>query len=183
MDNPIGFMALDFRLRGGYTRRYHGLRNIMEDTVGHHSYNVAQILRHIAGDLPANRVGLLVMCALDHDVAECIVGDMPAPTKRAIPGLREAFAIYEAEIMAKHGVEELEAQLTPDEAKLLKAADSMDGMRFCIQERTMGNRLAVRTYQAFESYVSALDLPFESKAYQLFSVLVRQMKEVNHGSQ
>ena len=174
-----GYNALEFRLRGGYTQRYHGLRNLMVDYVGHHSYNVAQILRFIASDLPADRRALLLEAALDHDVAETIVGDMPAPTKRAIPGLRETFAVYEATIMAEHGLEIVESLLTPEEAKLLKAADSLDGMRFCTQELMMGNRLAIPTFDAFYSYVLALELEDGSRANRLFATWVAQWEKAS----
>jgi 5'-deoxynucleotidase YfbR-like HD superfamily hydrolase len=175
------FMALEFRWKGGYTQRYHGLRNLMVDYVGHHSYNVAQIVRFIAADLHPVRVFILLQAALDHDVAETVVGDMPAPTKRAIPGLRDTFAEYEAEVLSDHGINDVSKALTPEEATLLKAADSMDGMRFCIQEVMMGNRLAVKTYEAFESYVEPLvaGLPDMHRARRLFATLQTQWRLAN----
>lgn len=182
---PMQHHALEFRQRGGYTLRYHGLRMLYTDTVGHHSYNVAQILRHIASDLPRERQHLLLEAALDHDVAETVTGDMPAPAKRAIPGMREAFGIYEAKVMEENGLEVVEHQLLEHEKRLLKAADAMDGMRFCIQERMMGNGMVGSTYRAFESYVLALNLDapqgYELRASAYFRKLRTEWETVNGG--
>jgi 5'-deoxynucleotidase YfbR-like HD superfamily hydrolase len=169
-----GFQATEFRFRGGYTRRYHGIRMIMEDTVGHHSYNVAQIIRFIAADLPFDRYGLLLCAALDHDVAECIVGDMPAPTKRRLPNypghtFREVYGEMEARVMEENGMDDVTLLLNAEEAMLLKAADAMDGMRFCMQEIRMGNTFAISIGEAFRSYVRDLKLPEMSRASRMFA--------------
>lgn len=157
---------IDFMWHGGETRRYHGFRMLMEDTVGHHSFNVCCIILKVMPDASA----ALLRAALKHDVAEHIVGDMPAPSKRAAPDyhlggsesskvmtFREWFGQYEAQTAAQHGVQ-LDEDLTAEEAWLLKFADSLDGMRFCLNERRLGNshpRL-IRCYETFEGYVATL---------------------------
>lgn len=154
------FDDIDFMWDGGETRRYHGFRMLMEDTVGHHSYNVACIIMKVRPAAPAR----LLRAALKHDVSEHKAGDMPAPTKRALPDypsllggapttFREAFGHYEARLMAEAGVAEEELQ--PEEAWVLKFADSLDGMRFCIQERLLGNKTPrlIRCYETFARYV------------------------------
>jgi hypothetical protein len=57
--------------------------------------------------------------------------------------------------------------LTTEEAWLLNVCDSMDGMRFCVQERAMGNRLIDEAYGNFRDYVMQLieDAPFLSGDY------------------
>lgn len=161
---------IDFMWDGGDTRRYHGFRFILEDTVGQHSYNVACTIMYLR---PAASAKLL-RAALKHDMAEHKVGDMPAPTKRDLPdyqsrpipgdgpaSFREVFGKYEEETAKARSVD-LEQDLPPDEAWVLKFADSLDGMRFCIRERQLGNstlRLH-EVYAAFKSYVE--DLLFDS---------------------
>lgn len=158
------FDDIDFMWNGGETRRYHGFRMLMEDTVGHHSYNLACIIMKVRPDA---RVELL-RAALKHDMAEHIVGDMPAPSKRAMPNyestfpkdcktFREAFGEYEAATAAQYGVQ-LDEDLTPEEAWVLKYADSLDGMRFCISEMLLGNRTPrlIRCYETFARYVAYL---------------------------
>lgn len=159
---------IDFMWNGGETRRYHGFRMLMEDTVGHHSFNVCAIILKVRPDASA----ALLRAALKHDMAEHIVGDMPAPTKRAMPEyhshedaadpitFREVFAEYEAAEAEAHGVQ-LDEDLTPAEAWVLKFADSLDGMRFCINEMLLGNRLPrlITCYETFAGYVATLLWP------------------------
>lgn len=157
---------IDFMWHGGETRRYHGFRMLMEDTVGHHSFNVCCIILKVMPDASA----ALLRAAIKHDVAEHIVGDMPAPSKRAAPDyhlggsessnrmtFREWFGQYETKTAAAHGVQ-LDEDLTAEEAWVLKFADSLDGMRFCLNERYLGNQhpRLVNCYETFESYVEKL---------------------------
>lgn len=156
--------SLQFMWSGGNTRRYHTMRTVMEDTVGHHSYNVACIIMHLRPDCRA----VLLRAALKHDMAEHMVGDMPAPTKRAMPDyvndagqsrtFREVFGEYEESRALEYGVALEEGQLTEGERWVLKLADAMDGMRFCIQERQLGNStgMLVECYGNFVAYVSML---------------------------
>lgn len=69
--------SLEFMWRGGYTTRYHTERTLREDTVGHHSFNVAAIVMYVRPDASA----ALLRAALLHDVAEHVLGDIPAPVK------------------------------------------------------------------------------------------------------
>lgn len=149
---------LQFMWEAGYTTRYHTVRTLLQDTVGHHSYNVACILMHLRPGCSAK----LLRAALKHDMAEHIVGDMPAPAKRAM-GIRELFGEHEDKVMAEHGVEP--EDLMPDERWVLKLADSLDGLRFCIQERMMGNRSIVWVYDNFRSY--CMDL-LDNREYAQF---------------
>jgi 5'-deoxynucleotidase YfbR-like HD superfamily hydrolase len=146
---------LNFMWRGGYTERYHTWPTLLKDTVGHHSYNVACIIMHLRPDCSV----ALLKAALLHDVAEHRTGDMPAPIKRALPDypdgtFRSAYAQMEELHMAEAGIEY--PLLTAEEAWVLKLADSMDGMRFCIQERRMGNQGIAEVFENFRSYVSEL---------------------------
>lgn len=159
---------IEFMWNGGNTRRFHTMHTIMLDTVGHHSYNVACIIMHLRPEADAR----LLRAALKHDQTEHIVGDMPAPTKRGLPNyfignpgepssravsFRQAFGDYEEKVANEHGVS-IEEDLADSEAWVLKLADSLDGMRFCIQERRMGNRhpKLIEAFSNFHSYVVKL---------------------------
>lgn len=168
--------SLQFLWAGGYTARYHGSRTLIPDTVGHHSYNVAVTVMYLRPDAPAR----LLRAALKHDAAEHKVGDMPAPAKRAIPGLREAFGHYEDKIMDEAGIPV--EPLSPEEHWVLKLCDALDGMRFCIQERAMGNQLVGPIYAEFRKYVYELLENVDMKQPQdraLAVVLEQNWRKVN----
>lgn len=156
--------ALKFMWEGGNTRRFHTVPTVLTDTVGHHSYNVACIIMHLRPDASA----ALLRAALKHDVAECRTGDMPAPVKRALPDyhsrpipgdgsatFREVFDEYEDKVAKEHGVD-IHEDLSTEDKWLLKFADALDGMRFCLQERKMGNMLMVTAYENFRAYTARL---------------------------
>lgn len=140
---------IQFLWDGGYTARFHTVPTLRVDTVGHHSYNVACLLMTLRPDAPVE----VIRAALKHDAAEHVVGDMPAPTKRRLPdyhtlklgateeviSFREAFGKLETDVAAQCGVS-LEQDLIPEDVWLIKLCDALDGFRFCVQERMMGNR-------------------------------------------
>ncbi len=160
--------TLRFMWRGGNVRRYHTRPTLQPDFVGHHSYNVCCIIMKVRPDASV----ALLRAAIKHDMAEHIVGDVPAPTKRELPArpvydedgewdrdqpFREVFAEYEDEVARRHGVR-IDEDLTAEETWVLKFADAVDGMRFCINEALLGNRTPrlQRCYETFRGYVSKL---------------------------
>jgi 5'-deoxynucleotidase YfbR-like HD superfamily hydrolase len=148
--------ALEFMWAGGYTKRYHTWNTLLTDTVGHHSFNVACILMFLRPQASA----ALLRAALLHDVAEHKVGDMPATAKRALPdypgglSFRAVFGRLEEEHMQDAGVEL--PVLTDEEAWALKLADVLDGMRFCLMERRMGNRSIAEVWVNFHAYAEEM---------------------------
>lgn len=151
--------TLEFMWAGGNTRRFHTVPTILTDTVGHHSYNVACIIMYLRPEASA----ALLRAALKHDMAEHVLGDMPAPTKRKLPGyasgsttelFRAAFGKLEDKECHDAGVG-LE-DLSPDDGWLLKFADAFDGLRFCLQELDMGNALILPALHNFRSYAEEL---------------------------
>lgn len=154
---------IDFMWNGGETRRYHGFRMLMEDTVGHHSFNVVCIILKVRPSASAT----LLRAAIKHDISEHKVGDMPAPSKRAMPdyedmcpvkSFREVFGDYERATAAAADVDLEDEALTLEEKWVLKFADALDGMRFCINEMLLGNRTPrlIRCYETFRGYVATL---------------------------
>lgn len=158
----------EFLWNGGYTERFHTVPTLRIDTVGHHSYNVACLLMLLRPDSPA----YMLRAALKHDAAEHVVGDMPAPTKRLLPdyhtvrlsdveeviSFRDAFSQLEEDTAKQYGVKLEQDELNEEEAWLLKLCDALDGFRFCVQERTMGNRHHKLTDagENFKSYAAKL---------------------------
>lgn len=156
---------------GGRTRRFHTVRTITTQDVAAHSYGVAMLVRVLLG--PNVRAAVL-LDALQHDMAEVYMGDIPAPTKRKL-GISESVAYHEAmELTALGFVTE---ELTTEERRAVKFADCFDGMLFCVTERSMGNRAVGGTYNNYRSYVA--ELGPTGTAYEVYSEIARQWETAN----
>jgi 5'-deoxynucleotidase YfbR-like HD superfamily hydrolase len=185
--------ALEFLWHGGNTERFHTVPTIRPDLVGHHSYNVACIIMVLRPDAPAK----LLRAALKHDSAEHIVGDMPSPTKRELPDypdgaldmwdnielgartFREAFGALEERTARTHGI--YGEDLGDEEEWLLKLADALDGMRYCIQERGMGNGhpKLVEAFTNFRTYCTTLLFGPEPEAILQFATPVAHAEKAD----
>ena len=166
MDKTQKYKGLRLSLEAGYISRYHTERTLYTDTVGHHSYNVAQIILEVHPDASSD----LLVAALRHDIAERRYGDIPAPSKRELPSypenvgqlgtvqdersFREVFGELENNHLNSHGVPM--PSLTSYEEWLLKYADAMDGLRFCLQEESMGNLRVQHVARNYVRYIEEL---------------------------
>lgn len=161
---------LDFIQNGRLVKRYHGLPMLDYQRIDAHSYGVAMVVRLLVGRSDHARLLRLLEAALEHDLAEWIVGDMPAPAKRMLPAypildgvvgehvigersFREVFGEVEATVMNDIGFI-AERALDKRDKRALKLADAIEGCLHCIEERRMGNahpRLC-RSFYEFWSY-------------------------------
>jgi 5'-deoxynucleotidase YfbR-like HD superfamily hydrolase len=145
----------------GDVERYHTMKTIRTDTVHHHTAIVAHILHAVMPEdtVPAARYRML-LAALRHDLGEgaeipCgpAAGDIPAPTKRITPEVKILFDQMEDERCAAAGLEI--PPLSTEQARMLKFADNMSGMIFCVQELTLGHSGIRTVYYTFRDYVAA----------------------------
>lgn len=175
--------ALDFIYHAGVTRRFHTWPVIRQQSVADHSWHVAMLMAYIFGNTEPGVSYSMIMAALTHDMAECRVGDLPAPAKRtmdarleivergAVTNFRDAWGRMEQEILKEYDMD-WEKFLSPEELAALKLCDSMEGAFYCVNERAMGNKLIEPCYRNFISYVEELlekhfpvspYVPFESE--------------------
>jgi 5'-deoxynucleotidase YfbR-like HD superfamily hydrolase len=156
---------LRFIRRGVAVRRYHTHRTLVEDTVGHHSANVA-LLCMVLDPRPSAE---LLKAALSHDLAEHRLGDMPTPAKQSMgETARELLFAEENRLLEEVG---LGADLHPSEATTLKLADIADGMLFCLEERSRGN---ISMDEVFTNYGNLLeDFDLGARAREVF-VYIKQ---------
>jgi 5'-deoxynucleotidase YfbR-like HD superfamily hydrolase len=150
--NDEASSTLEFMRRGGRVRRFHTASLLKENPVGHHTFNLTSILYCC---VPKARLTMdLLYAAHLHDIPECDTGDMPAPFKRKVVGLREQMDNAEAEALAEHGLEL--PDLSTDETRWLKLADSLDGAFQCLDEKRMGNKTMGIPFGNFMDYANAL---------------------------
>ena len=126
--------TIKFITSGAAVKRYHTVTTLTQETVGHHSHVVAMFTLLLKPDASRS----LLMAALFHDLAEHQTGDIPSPSKREF-GIGNKIEILEHELMASVGI--IMPKLSDEEARILKLADIMQGLFFCVRESYLGNRL------------------------------------------
>jgi 5'-deoxynucleotidase YfbR-like HD superfamily hydrolase len=147
---------IEYVRTGGHTVRFHTKRTLLVDTVGHHSFNVAWLAHFLGVHLEQVERYTLLLAALEHDLPEQEVGDLPAPAKRGMshifPDFRAKWGEMEDEIQRGMGFG-YSAALSDEGRRVLKVCDALDGAFFCCHERALGNTTMVECYLNFVSYV------------------------------
>lgn len=169
---------LEFMRRGSRTKRFHGFHLLMENPVGHHSFNVLTILTCcVPEELLCTP---LLLAAVQHDLPECITGDLPAPFKRKVPGLRAAIEAEEVALLEQHGLKDWEGCLNVNERRWLKLSDSLDGAMHCLEERRLGNTTLDAIFWTFMNYVQEIMHSKEDAAFfELYLYLQQQWRACN----
>lgn len=137
----------DYMHAAGYVTRYHAHRTVQQNTVGQHTYGVLVYLFLLAGPDAA-----LLVAGLGHDMAENTTGDVPGTVKKAAPEIKRVFDAMEDEAAQLYGLPG--SELTAWGLWVLKMADNLEGMRFCVQERQMGNQLIEPVYLNYRDWVA-----------------------------
>lgn len=156
-------MPHDFIFKGGASKRFHTCRTIKEQDIAAHSFGVAWFCELITGGQASKG---LIMAALTHDLAEHHVGDMPAPAKRGL-GIKDMFDKFEHEKLVAAGLGDYMC-LVPSERAVLNAADALDGMKFCLSERALGNRCLDHVFRNFTEYVAGACTSLEALGFQSY---------------
>jgi 5'-deoxynucleotidase YfbR-like HD superfamily hydrolase len=141
---------IDFMWRGGMTRRFHTFPAHIGDTVGEHSYLTACLTYLMGGEAIKGRV---IMAALTHDMAEHIMGDIPAPTKRAFSDIAD-FGVHEESLLDDNG---WGFPLSKPEKRLVKLADIYASILTCVKEAATGNKFLTPVMLKFIDYALELN--------------------------
>lgn len=124
--------------------------------------------------------GKLVMMALYHDAGEVITGDVATPIKHFSPEISAAMGRMESmargmllDMLPKDLQEAfapyLQENMTPEEKKILKAADKLCAYCKCLEELKAGNGEFSKAKQAVEDGITALCLPAADAFLQEFA--------------
>jgi 5'-deoxynucleotidase YfbR-like HD superfamily hydrolase len=156
-------MNIEAIRKSNLVRRFHTCERIREETVGHHSANVAALVLYLEPDAPRE----LLIAALMHDWPEQYTGDIPAPAKWGSPQLADALAQAEAVCWPQLGV--TVPPLHNHHAHILKLADLLDLMLSCSEEMRRGNVEASAVYNNGAAALSAMSLskPLRCKVREL----------------
>lgn len=139
-----------------YILRWGLKRNVEDENVKEHSFDVAVIAhslaiiknRYFGGDLNPERIAIM---ALYHDASEVLTGDLPGPIKYFNPSIAEAYKEVE-KAAEKKLITMLPEEMRPDflslidykaagedVSDLIKCADIISAYLKCIQEVDAGN--------------------------------------------
>lgn len=130
--------ALLFR-DAGAVKRYHSCRMTREQTLATHSFGVAMLVQQVFPECRKE----VILAAMKHDLPEFITGDIPAPVKRASVGM--SLMLEEMEKGTAPLYEDFD--LTSPEASVLKWADLMELVLWCLEEVQIGNTYAMKQAQ------------------------------------
>lgn len=135
---------------GGATQRCHGIRHLGSYSNAEHTWGVLLLLQHLYPD----HFPVVAPYALTHDVPEYIWGDVPAPSMRYIPGLREQLGRYEDALNAELGnhPEGVLERMDPERFRILKSCDRLELWFWCREQLLMGNRFAGECLVELERY-------------------------------
>ena len=187
------FSALLARMK--YITRWSLMHSTRAESLSEHTCDTA-LLAHLLCLIAQKYTGTpcrpetVAVAALYHDAPEIITGDMPTPVKYHSPALRDAYKALERESvrsMAALLPEELAAALvpcmdgtalTPEEHRLLKAADRLSALIKCTEEQRSGNHEFDAALAQQRAALEGLPAPKEPNLQARMNALRRQVEEM-----
>ena len=168
------FNALLARMK--YITRWSLMHSTRAESLSEHTCDTA-LLAHTLCLIARRYTGTpcrpktVAVAALCHDAPEIITGDMPTPVKYRNPALRDAYKALEREsVRSMAGLlpPELSQEifpfisgelLTPEEARLLKAADRLSALIKCMEEQRSGNHEFDAAFAQQKAALEAMHCP------------------------
>lgn len=146
---------------GGRVQRLHTQPVLKAYSVAEHSFNalaIALVLLEQANGT-AEDIAYVTKHVLVHDVPEQYTGDIPAPAKVETPALGEILDSIEAEWM-KNNIHWKFTRPREHLDTLVKAADTLELLFYCVDERRLGNQGIGEVYRRAMAYtVELLTVP------------------------
>lgn len=152
---------------GGKVERCHGLPHIGTYSNAAHQWGVAMLMHYIWPD----DFGRLALVCLTHDVPEAWVGDIPAPTCRYAPRLKDMLNEAEGNIN-KSMLLPAEHELPADDYAKLKCCDRLEFWLWCCEQELYGNLFAREGKKEIERYFD--EVPLLPEAQRVYDELRAQ---------
>jgi 5'-deoxynucleotidase YfbR-like HD superfamily hydrolase len=170
--------TIRFLIDGASVSRFHNLETIHRRTVADHSWGVAQLIFLLSEDIP--RIDLVRM-ALSHDLAEQIVGDIPAPLKWLDKDIDTHLDHIESGILKSAG-HPITEYLSKPEIRILQMADALEGMMCCVRERRLGNLNVIPVYQKWvQLFVDKYQPRATDRQLEIFFAVQELFGEADNG--
>lgn len=165
---------LKFIYQGGKLKRFHARDTLTSQNIADHSFGVAWLvyLQMLGGDLELRPQ--ILLAALAHDLGEYVAGDVPGDTKKRVPELKIIMNKLEDE--ACHGAG-LAFTLSKREERILKFADIMEGLMFCIRERRLGSKACNDVWANYWEFAQELAPEIGSRTSYLLDIMNTMWQE------
>lgn len=142
---------------GGRVERCHAVPHHGSYSNAAHSWGVAMVLWVL---WPEHFPRLGIYC-LAHDIPEFIVGDIPAPTLRFNPEMREMIQPLESLVAAGLQVPS-EHDLSEEDMAILKVCDRLELYFWANEQMLMGNQWAEPLRLELEYYLEKVGMPMKA---------------------
>lgn len=135
----------------GAVQRYHVKRTHRKQTIAEHTFGMLMLIKQINPLCTKN----VMNAVLHHDLPELFTGDVPAPIKRVHPELGPLMDSIEEGLTPLYQ----DFHITVPEAILLKWADRMELVLWCLEEVRMGNVYCRATVARGLGWILAAKMP------------------------
>lgn len=124
----------------GRVGRYHTV-DVPGQSVAEHSWGVAMVVRRVMPPtLPQSMMYTLLCAALEHDLSESELGDIPATAKWSDKNLAKLIERREAKFDERYGL--VASSLEGAPKRLLRWADTFELCLYCLHLSKLGNLYA-----------------------------------------
>lgn len=144
----------------GMVKRCHTINTIKTYNNAEHSYFAVMIAIEICNSYNDQKTKIhevnsanVTKYLLTHDLHEIESGDIPAPMKRASRHFAEMIKEHAYKWRRENLPKFYKIILTDTEKRIGKMADSLELMRFCVEEKSMGSNAVDTMYKKARSYV------------------------------
>lgn len=141
-------MSIIKLLDSGGVVRYHNVPGMDKQTNAEHQWGVATMIQRM--DPECRKV--LILAGMHHDVGEAVTGDVPFTAKKASSILKTELDIIESNHKKYLGVD-WEECLLPSEMVMLKDADQLEGMWYCITQMRKGCKAANAPFRLYKEAI------------------------------
>lgn len=149
---------------GGRVERAHGIPHQGSYNNAAHSWGVAMLMLQLwPEDFPR-----LAAACLTHDIPECWTGDIPAPSMRYVPGLKESITKIEDRLLERIDLASYN-HLEGEDYRKLKACDWLEFWLWCREQQAQGNMFAEEGRKEIEAYIESQQMP--SPAYDVYRAI------------
>lgn len=160
-------------LQSSGVSRFHAVPGLAPQTIAQHSWGVAVLCQYFK---PKCRKEL-ILAALTHDCTELVTGDIPSTAKWQSPELKTILDKIESETEQEWGIA---FELNPEEKRLLKLCDGLEGMNYCIERRRQGDLEASVVFYRWADFVMG-KFVFNDKETEFVSGLITKMGNLTNG--